>query len=368
MLNHTKSRTPAQVHGARSPSPQETRMLSHTKSRAPAQVHGASSPRPHKKQVRSTTICAGCAPPLPQKPRSLRAYHAVASPATSTRSLDARSPPALRAQKRASPHETLGSTGGRHLTTRKLKKQKRTPRPRGCPRSTTRAAQPQGTCTVPGLPRSRLSSFFRVCSWFYVCAPVSHSWGRTSSVVGVHTPWRAALRAPSPIPVGRGLPPVEAKGRARAHASPVRECLRGSGRPETAYRRLGRPPRGTRRGAFGPGATHRARTVAERTCRLWGRGEPAPCTCAGAQLFVWLSIRVSCGEGEPAPCTCFGVRSFTWQSRPDACGEPRPGYAQCSDEHHQPVPIRRSGTGGHTVRDTRMHGAAPGRTPGPHRA
>src|SRR5699024_7709243 len=51
----------------------------------------------------SHTICAGCAPPEPQKPRSLRAYHAVVSPAVYTRSLDARSPSTTYAQGTREP-------------------------------------------------------------------------------------------------------------------------------------------------------------------------------------------------------------------------------------------------------------------------
>ena len=170
LLNHTKSRAPAHVHGARSPQPQETQMLHHTRGRAPAQVHGASSPLPRRRQVCSATVGAGCAPPVPQKPRSLRAYHAVASPAVYTRSLDARSPPAIRAQKRVSPHGTLGSTGGRPLPAGEGRDRNRPP-PQGVSLlNHTRGSAPEH---VHGARPPSLQTlfffrlfFFRVCSWF----------------------------------------------------------------------------------------------------------------------------------------------------------------------------------------------------------
>ncbi len=71
----------------------------------------------------------GARPPVPQKPRSLRAYHAVASLATSTRSLDARSPSAMWAQKRVSPHRVFGLGRGKAPPPRRGKGQKRTPAP-----------------------------------------------------------------------------------------------------------------------------------------------------------------------------------------------------------------------------------------------
>src|SRR5699024_10148873 len=93
---------------------------------------------PHSRQVCSTTVLAGCAPPAPQKPRSLRACHAVGSPATSTRSLDARSPPTIRAQKRVSPRLALELDRGKAPHPEKRENSETNPRPRGCPRPTTR--------------------------------------------------------------------------------------------------------------------------------------------------------------------------------------------------------------------------------------
>ena len=225
-------------------------MLSHVRGWAPAHVHGARPPLPHSRQVRSTTIGAGCAPPVPQKPRSLRAYHAVASPALLTRSLDARSPPAIRAQKRVSPHGTLGSTGGRPLPPRKRKRQKQAPAPGGVSAQPHKGLSPRARARCQASLQT-LFSFFRVCSWF-------------PSVASCPTPGPGPVRGWGPHPLacgsahafshscGKGPSPGRGQGQGAGSRSPVHTWLRGSGRPETAYRRLGRPPRGTRVGAFGP--------------------------------------------------------------------------------------------------------------------
>ncbi len=154
------------------------------------------------------------------------------------------------------------------------------PRPRGCLCSTTRGAQPQGRCTVPGLPASELSSLRALPLLFFRGVRGSRQWPRASVPgvglclwLGSNPPWRAALRLPSPTPSGRGLAPGQAKDKARAHASPVHEWSRGSGRPETAYRGLGRPPRGTRKGGLRPKGRRTARGL-------------------------WLSKPVTCGGGE----------------------------------------------------------------------
>ncbi|GHD23844.1 hypothetical protein GCM10007147_19550 [Nocardiopsis kunsanensis] len=138
------------------------------------------------------------------------------------------------AQKRVSPHRVFGLNRGKAPPPKEREETETGPRPKGVSalnHTKSRAPAHLHGARSPSLQTLLLSS---VCSWFYVCGPVPRSWGRALSVAGVHTPWRAALYAPSPPPAGRGLAPAELKGRARAHASPVRWGSRGSGRPETA--------------------------------------------------------------------------------------------------------------------------------------
>src|SRR5690625_1074751 len=141
-------------------------MLSHTRGRAPAQVHGARFPLPRRRQVCSSTVLAGCAPLVSQEPRSLRAYRAVVSPAIYTRSLDAWSPSAMWAQKRVSPHGTLGSTGGRPLPTEEGRDRNEPPPQGGSVLHHTRGWAP---AHVHGARSPSLQTLllFRVCSWFF---------------------------------------------------------------------------------------------------------------------------------------------------------------------------------------------------------
>src|SRR5699024_10991827 len=74
------------------------------------------------------------------------------------------------------------------------------------------------------------------------------------------------------------------------------------------------------RGFCGTRGAHPARTVAEQTCLLWGRGDLAPCTCAGARPLTWLIMPVSYGPGALAPCTCAGARPLVWLSVWVSCG------------------------------------------------
>ena len=81
---------------------------------------------------------------------------AVVSPATSTRSLDARSPVTIRAQKRVSPSRQYELGRGRAPPPRNKEETETDPRPKGvCRLHNTKhkkRAQPQRRCTVQGTP------------------------------------------------------------------------------------------------------------------------------------------------------------------------------------------------------------------------
>src|SRR5690625_3366261 len=131
-------------------------------------------------------------------------------------------------------------------------------------RSTTQRAEPQHTCTVLGSP------CFPGLWWAFI------------------PPGRRALRASSPTPWGRGLPPAElilARGLTRFCARMVTALRASRDRVNVAGETTAWHARRLR-GFPGTGGAHPAQTMAEQTCPLRVRGDPAPCTCSGDRLFV----------------------------------------------------------------------------------
>lgn len=107
-------------------------------------------------------------------------------------------------------------------------------------------------------------------------------------------PWGTPSWFPCPLLGGRGLPAVELL--LACGIRPLSPHGRGAPRDHRPRKHGWGDHRAARAmGAFGPGGTRLAEIVAEQTCFLWLRGEPAPYTCSGARPFTWLSGTGPCG-------------------------------------------------------------------------
>ena len=234
-------------------------MLSHARGRAPEQVHGAGSPtakrnpdaQPHKGfSLSARARCRFSPPPqetglLSHSRRGVRAPGATATPESPRVPRGGLPSPLYAVFGRPEPTSHVGAEArepardfgldrGKAPHPKKTEESETDLRSRGCLCSATRGAQPQGTCTVPGLPPSlRTLFFFGVCSWFPSVAPCPAPGAGLCLWSGSTPPGVRLCACLLPLFRGGVLPRLRPRA-GRGFTLPVRWGLRGSGRPETA--------------------------------------------------------------------------------------------------------------------------------------